>query len=49
MSHARSKVKEEIARLVPSTIFFLTLHRVALMRSPMLERQKVLEMFFDPP
>lgn len=38
MGKVRSKVKEEIAKLIPPTIFFfLTLHLIALIRSLMLK------------
>jgi hypothetical protein len=38
VSNVRSKVKEEIAKLIPPTVFFfLTLHLIALMRSLMLK------------
>lgn len=38
MSHFASKVKEEIGKLVPPTIFFfITLHMIALIRSLMLK------------
>ena len=38
MGKARSKLKEEIVKLIPPTVFFfLTLHLIALMRSLMLK------------